>query len=104
MVYIYPRGKKCQRWIIYAKHKYFGRFCSRRGAEIYRDMLIDKGVLTPRTKNPNRYIYKTTYGKYAIQKTINGEQNYFGAYWDLEVAREERDLLEKNGWEYTDEM
>lgn len=102
MVYVYERGKKRKVWIIYAKKKHWGTFCSRRGAEMYRDMLIDEGVLSPRHLNPNRYIYPTKYGRYAIQKIVDGKCQYFGAFKDLEACREERDYLERNNWQYVE--
>lgn len=50
-------------------------------------------------KSVDTHIYKSTYGKFVIRKTINGKFGYFGTYGTLKEAQAIRDKLEKCNWD-----
>lgn len=47
-----------------------------------------------------RYISKTDYGAYYIQKRINGKMSNFGVFDTLEEAIKERNLYEQCNWDW----
>ena len=59
--------------------------------DIYRKRKQCKAVDT--------HIYKSTYGKFVIRKTIGGKFGYYGSYDTLKEARTIRDRLEKYNWD-----
>ena len=86
---------------------YFGKFKTLEEAIQHRSLLEKNGWKkikeTHRRMGNDRYIYKrvTKYGvRWEICKRINGKQEYFGRFDDLEEARRERDMFEKNEWDY----
>ena len=53
--------------------------------------------VTRKNREGCKYIYETHYG-YAITKLINGVNEYFGSYNDVEVAKKVRDRLVESDW------
>ena len=49
-------------------------------------------------KTGEKYILRTTTGKYIIRKYVRGTIRYFGSYDTLEDAIIMRNYLAKNGW------
>lgn len=45
------------------------------------------------------HIYKSTYGKFVIRKTVGGKFGYYGTYDTLKEARTVRDRLENYNWD-----
>lgn len=63
---------------------------------MYRDVLIENGVIHPYKENPQRYIHKTRNNTWIIQK----DNQTYGTYKNLNDAMDERDWLERNNWNY----
>ncbi len=70
---------------------------------MYRDRLIEEGIIHPLHLDENRYIHTTAHGNYVIRKSINGRMESFGTYKDIHTARLERDYMEKHKWRYDDD-
>ena len=88
--------------------KVYGWYDTREEAIQHRNQLVREGVITSRVgkhriKNyENRYIQKTHSNKYRIQKKIDGVIQHFGVFHTISEAREERDYLERIGWDYSE--
>ena len=54
---------------------------------------------TKQCKSVDKHIYKSSYGKFVVRKTVNGKFGYYGSYDTLKEARKIRDRLEKYNWD-----
>ena len=80
-------------------------------AQEYKEKLQNAGLLKKSTpagrpfkKYEDRYIQKNIHLScisYTIKKKLNGKEEIFGTYRNLQDAREERDFLESIDWDYS---
>lgn len=52
-----------------------------------------------KAKSVEKHIYRSTYGKFTVRKTVGGKFGYYGTYDTLKEARNVRDRLEKYNWD-----
>lgn len=84
----------------------YGRYDTPEEAIERRNQLVQEGTIIEhngkhRIKNyEDRYITKKSNTMYQIMKWYEGELQYFCVFHSLKVAREERDFLERIGWDY----
>jgi hypothetical protein len=101
--YIHRKGNVYViRKLINDKYGYFGQYKTISHAKKVRDWLMNHNwqwVIPDKEYYKSKYI-RPMYGKYIIEKCINGKSESFGTFNNLEEAIIERDLLIKCNWDY----
>jgi len=99
--YIYPnkKGRFEIRKRIGEVVLYWGTYATLEEAKLWRAYYIGKNWDVNPSFKANEYIRKQR-DKFLIIKNLNGKQEYFGSFDDLETARRERDICRDCNWDY----